>query len=260
MSLKFTVYRVTLELATDLLGTNPKDKAIFTSYIQDAARKKMEKEAKKGIALADGTEANGETIAAALAEEPEDIQQMEERGWTGFFEDKDGPYLTNFMVKGFLKEAARTLKEWGKIKQLKDKVSRYVFIKPRKIRLPKINLDKLEPEHRQRVPEGHNFPVLERPLRAETPKGPRVTLLRSDYIPAGTQFCFEMWVLAGAGLTTALLKDVLEYAEYQGFGQWRGGGFGSAQVVEMAKIRDDTAKGGDAVEDSEEEVEADEAA
>jgi hypothetical protein len=153
------------------------------------------------------------------------------------------------MCKGFLKEAAKTVKlARGAANYdhfLKDKVTRFAYILPNKIRLPRIDTENLDPEHKDNVPEGHNFPVLERPLRADTPLGKRVTLARSDYIPAGTRFSFELHVLGhcqGEGLSDELIRDLLEFAQYTGFGQWRSGGFGAAIVVECEKIRDD---GGD---------------
>lgn len=245
MSLSITKYKVTLELVEPLLGTVPKQKAVFTNFLAGKAREELEKMAAKGIPLASG-EASADAAATLVEAEVETVADMEERGWTGFHSDEEGPFLYDYAVKGFLKESARTMKtydpaengeaeggeeeeEGGKkkkgkpkateIKQLQDKVSRYVFVRPRKVRLPKDMIG--EP--------------LERPLRAMTAQGPRVALTRSDVILAGARFSFEVHVLAGGGVTEGLLRDILSYAEYQGFGQWRGGGYGRTQVVEMAR-------------------------
>ena len=53
---------------------------------------------------------------------------MEERGWTGFHKDEQGSFIYNYTLKGFLCEAARTLKEWGVVKQLQDKFKRHCFV------------------------------------------------------------------------------------------------------------------------------------
>ena len=65
------------------------------------------------------------------------------------------------------------------VKQLQDKVKRYCFVRPRKVRLPAI------------------AGQLERPLRAQTAQGPRVTVVRSDIVPAGSCISFELHVLRG---------------------------------------------------------------
>lgn len=83
MALKLKKYDVVIELLEDLLGTVPKDRAVFSSYIQTKAREMMEKDAKKGVPLASGEEATEESIGTALAEEPETIEDVEEKGWTG---------------------------------------------------------------------------------------------------------------------------------------------------------------------------------
>ena len=68
--------------------------------------------------------------------------------------------------------------------------------------------------------------VLERPLRAETAQGPRVALAASDSIPAGATFTCTLTVLAEQLLTEDLLRELLDYGKYMGFGQWRSGGYG----------------------------------
>jgi hypothetical protein len=98
VSLKKKVFKITMELVTDMLGTKPKNKQIYASWIQEKKREQIEKEAENGAALADGTEATPEAIDATLAAELPDIAEREEAGWTGYFEDKEGPYLTPYMV------------------------------------------------------------------------------------------------------------------------------------------------------------------
>src|SRR5262249_24603595 len=149
-----------------------------------------------------------ENIAIALAEEPETVQDIEEKGWTGFHLFPEGderagqPLLYDYAVKGMLAEAARTLKEYrpegggdrSVIRNLQDKVKRYVFVQPRRIALPPI----------ESAP-------LERPLRAMTAQGPRVTVVRSDIIRAGGIIRFALLVLANGGISRPVLEDVFEY-------------------------------------------------
>ena len=209
-------YKVKLTLLEPLLGTVPKSEKVFRDYLADKALKRKEAAAKIDP-----------EAARALNEEEIDTlptRDEEERGWTGFFTDEEGPFLYDYQVKGFIKEAGNVLKDFPDfdIPQLRDKVDNYVYVRPRRIRLAKV-----EPE------------PLERPLRAMTMQGPRVSLVRSDKVAAGTVLEFELWVLPfvlrgrkyGAGgrevFTQELLSNLYEFGEFKGLGQWRNGGWGS---------------------------------
>jgi hypothetical protein len=189
-------YLVKIELIEDLLGTVPKDKEVYATYIATKAP----------------APANGE-------EETATVQEVEERGWTGFHHDDEGPFLYDYVVKGFLSESASAMKTWGQLKQLKDKFKRYVFVFPRRVRLPKIA----------------DTP-LERPLRAMTALGPRVTVVRSDVVKAGAVLEFNVRVLDASGITENCLKEVLEYGELLGLGQWRTGSWGRFKVKELTEV------------------------
>ncbi len=238
--LDMDVFTVRIGLLEDLLGTVPKNKSVYGSYIAAKGRELMEKEQAKGIPHASGAELNGDGKAATalLEEEVETIQEIEDRGHTGFHEDEDGPFLFDYQFKGFLGESARTLKEHGKgekkLKQLQDKFKRYVFVHPRRIRLPRPG----------RVEGFQGKPLLvvtdkgivcERPLRAQTAQGPRVTVVRSDVILAGAELTCTLRVLSGGGITRGCIEDVLAYGQFIGLGQWRGAGFGRFEVLELAK-------------------------
>ena len=73
--------------------------------------------------------------------------------------------------------------------------------------------------------ENGNLRVLQRPLRAETPKGPRTALASSEIIPAGTEFYFGIQLLNIKDLKACL--ETLDYKELMGMLQWRGGGKGT---------------------------------
>ena len=68
--------------------------------------------------------------------------------------------------------------------------------------------------------------VLERPLRAETPKGPRVALAKSDKVDAGTELQFELGVIDEKLVPKAMLVALLKYGAHKGLGQFRNGGYG----------------------------------
>ena len=144
--------KVRLKLLTPLLGSLP-DKKIFT--------KMMEKK--------------GEIVDQEDVEEHYDELSMlpDESKYTVFARDVDGVYIIDYQVKGFFKNAGNVLKNNLKIKALRKKVDDFLFITPRFIYLT------------EKVSG-----ILERPLRAQTPKGERVTVAASEYIAEGLEFEF----------------------------------------------------------------------
>lgn len=181
-----------IELLTEMLGTVTKDPEVYKTYIES---KKPE-------------EKNGE-------DEYLTIDKVEEKGWTGFRRDDKGLFIYEYMVKGFLKNAGNILKDIVKIKALRSKIDNYVFILPRRIYIG------------QNEPDG----MIERPLRAMTAQGPRVTLARSDFIKAGKIIEFEIVLVSHKELKWKVIDELLEYGELMGLGQFRNGGYGRFKVV-----------------------------
>jgi len=182
-----------IELTSRMLGTVTKDPEVYKTYIES---KKPEEKAGEDEYLT--------------------VEKVEEKGWTGFHKDETGLFIYEYMIKGFLKNAGNVLKDAQKVKALKSKIDNFVFISPRRVYLG------------QEEPDG----VLERPLRAMTARGPRVTLARSDYIRAGKVIEFEITLLPHKELSWKLLNSLLEYGELMGLGQFRNGGYGRFKVVE----------------------------
>lgn len=194
-------YALTFELIEPVLGTIPKDRKVFENFIMDQAKTQMEKD--------------------KAADDVERVpEEMEARGWTGFYEDENGhPILMDYQFKGFLKNAGNILKESLKIKNLRSHVNDTVFVTPRWIELA----DKPDD-------------VLERPLRAMTMQGPRVSLVRSDMINPGRQYTLGIQLLEGSKVTEEALKEILAYGELSGLLQWRNGGYGRFKVVSFKKV------------------------
>ena len=177
----WTEYEVEVELTEPLLGTVPKDRETYAAWVRTKAP----------------VEDPDET--------PPDMEEIEEKGWTGFFTDDEGrPVLMDYQVKGFLKEGGDVLREEGVLTYpaIKRHIDNELFVYPRRILLA----DAVEPE------------PLERPLRAMTRQGARVALVRSDVIPAGTKFSFSIRVLGKSKLTEEVISDILEYGQAKGFG------------------------------------------
>lgn len=215
----WTKYDLVFELIEPLLGTIPKDKNVFENFIMDQAKTEVEKK----------------KATEDLARVPEEV---EERGWTGFYEDEQGrPILMDYQFKGFLKNAGNVLKdvtgertvkpkkgEEGEPKKetgtpnLRSHINDTVFVNPRSIVLA----DKPDD-------------VLERPIRAMTAQGPRVALMRSDLINPGRQYSLELQVLNKSKATEKVLRDILSYGELCGLLQWRNGGYGRFKVISFEK-------------------------
>lgn len=188
------------ELIEPMLGTIPKDRNVYEQFIETKTKTDEEK---------------------VLAEE--DIQdvpeEIEHRGWTGFYEDEQGrPILKNYQFKGFLNNAGNVLKDVLGIKNLRQHIKDTVFLNPRQIVLAE------KPDD-----------ILERPLRAMTMQGPRVTVVRSDMILPGRTYEFEMKILEKSKVTEAAMKQILSYGEDMGLLQWRNGGYGAFKVVSFKK-------------------------
>ncbi len=187
--------KVKLKLITDMLGTIPMNKEIYATYIENLRPKNIEG-----------------------PDETETVEEREEKGWTCFHKDKNGLFVYDYFIKGFFKNAANILKEDLKIKNLKSKVTDLLFISPRII-----YLNQKEADH-----------VVERPLRAQTAQGPRVTLARSDAIKAGKIIEFDVTLLVGKGeIKEGIVASLLEYGQYQGLGQFRNGGYGRFEVISI---------------------------
>ena len=181
-----------LELTTRMLGTVTKDPEVYKTYIE--SKKPADK--------------NGE-------DEYLTVEKVEEKGWTGFHRDDTGLFIYEYMIKGFLKNAGNVLKAAQKVAALKSKNDNFVFIAPRRISLS------------QKEPDG----MVERPLRAMTARGPRVTLARSDYINAGKVIEFEVTMLYHKELSWELIDTLFNYGELMGLGQFRNGGYGRFKVL-----------------------------
>lgn len=194
-----TKIKAKVTLTEEMLGSAPANKDIYSEYIAKNNPNGIDPKEVDAVNDAD----NGE------------------KGITVFPRDEDGNVaLFDYQVKGFFKDACGILRmcddtESGKVKAYKKCIDGAIFVYPRMIRL--------------NLPEGKGIGYCERPLRAETMQGPRVSLAKSETVPEGTTFEFEVEILK-RDLTKAVV-EWLEYAEKRGFGQWRNSGKGRAKVT-----------------------------
>ena len=64
----------------------------------------------------------------------------------------------------------------------------------------------------------------ERPLRASTPQGERVSIAKSESVPAGSTVEFEVTCLDPS--LEGMVRECLDYGQLRGLGQWRNSGKG----------------------------------
>lgn len=191
--------RIRCTLLTELLGTLPGDPNIYTEYIQTRCP--------------EGTEDVDMNL---------DPNEVIERKTTYFRRTKTGELcLADYMIKGHLKAMGdairrRIRKEIGAPKATTksgweswtSNADQNVHVFPRLI-----NLGVTQPDG-----------IIERPLRAQTMQGPRVSLARSEMINADRTFEFEIHVRGG--IKREQILEALDEGKYTGYGQWRNAGYG----------------------------------
>ena len=166
---------------------------------------------KEGVDVSDE-----ERMAAASAEQ--------ESGITVFLGDPDADdalSLMDYMVKGFFKEGINALEAELNVKQAASKVDKYLFVEPRVIHI-----------ERHGAPILQEDMVLERPLRAKTMQGERVTLTASERINDPWEISFTVTLVENNGTSKSAsvkweaVEAALDYGRLKGLGQWRNGGWG----------------------------------
>lgn len=208
--------KVTAELMEPMLGTVPKNKKIFTDFVSE----KMGEFQGKPLKTMDQLE---EEIDSA----PEDLEKTA----TGFHKDTFGIFLYNYMIIGNIKANLFCLMSNGVGKVLNYKKSSDLFlsVSPRKIRFFRENED---------CPLMQSDGSLERSLRAQTPRGDRTFLAKSDFVEAKTRFKFVVEVFRNdRGLTPEMIVHALKFGKNNGLGQWRGSGsYGKFKLISLRYV------------------------
>lgn len=151
-----------------------------------------------------------EEEVAALG--PEEVTQS---GMTLFPNGDGKPFLWDYQLKGFFKDACGMLARVpgtrsNKLKAYKKVIDGLLFVTPRKIHL--------------QLPKGGTLGECQRPLRAQTAQGERVALAHSQTAPAGTTIEFALGLLDETH--EKLVEEWLDYGQLRGLGQWRNSGKG----------------------------------
>lgn len=191
-----------------LLGGVALDKEIFTKYIATKARD-FEKENAK-----------------------EDVENVidENEKVTGFYRDVEtgNVIIKGYQIKGFMKEAAKALKDQLGLASCVSKIDNFVFIAEDNIPVMRGG---------EWIKQPDNF--LERPLRGETPQGPRVSLAKSEqicgdwYIDITVKVIENKKTAKSIALDIGVVEELLSYGQFKGLLQWRNAGYGSFRVEEI---------------------------
>lgn len=184
-----SVYNLKMTFTNEILGSQPGRNDTASKFLRDKLREEHPE-------------------VDVPVEEVESLPAESVKGTTCFYRTLDDrPALRNYQIKGMLKEAASQLNGTGDVKQLRSKIENAVFVGPATIPLCFTG----------------ELGILERPLRCMTAQGPRVSLARSEQVPAGATCECTLTVchLPKFFPDEDLLREMLDYAKLIGFGQWR---------------------------------------
>lgn len=191
--------KVKLTFIEPILGTSPANEDVYRDFIGSKAP----------------DAASVEDEVAALG-----TDAVVEKGMTVFPRLEDGtPFFYDYQIKGFFKDTCGGLRkvkdsESAKIKAFKKEIDKLIFPEPRCIPI------KFDGE----------IGLCQRPLRAQTMQGERVSLAISEEIPAGATCEFTITMMAEH---EAAVREWLDYGRFSGIGQWRNSGKGRFRWEEV---------------------------
>lgn len=192
---------VRLTFIDEILGTASSDPEIHRSYI-----------ASKG------------PDALTLEEELETltVDEVTEKGMTIFSKDENGnPVLWNYQIRGFFKSACSALRtiqgtKSSKLKAYKKQIDLRIFV---------FADEQNRAERKIPIKVSGEIGSCQRPLRAQTMQGERVTLANSESIPAGSSVEFDILLMEPKD--REMVEEWLDYGSLNGIGQWRNSGKGA---------------------------------
>lgn len=200
-------YDLAVTFTEPLLASSPSDPKVYDQFIASRQRKEDED--------------RGDEVATLPAAEQERV------GASVFHRDDSGLFLFDYHLRGFFKDSAEAVIGRAELSAYKSKINKWLFVSPRRIRLLSAN------GAAALAPDGD----LQRPLRAMTMQGPRVSVKRSEKLDAGARFIAQIEVLplGEKELSEERLRKCLDYGAYAGLGEWRNGSFGRFEYILTAK-------------------------
>jgi hypothetical protein len=270
-------YEVKIELVNEMLGTNPSNPSVHDQFIIERQRKliadksNINKQINKYLKAKDidkekkDSEIEGifarieEVIGRKLTDEEkenhlngtldlfkdlkESFESLNNQGTTVFFRNEAGNIaIGSHMILGFLKASGETYSRTQGAKKgqvlktasyTQSMINQYVTVGPNLIESSKdINRD----------PQGNPL-FNQRSLRAMTAQGPRVSLAKSEVLPAGTQFTFYITLLGGVDgkkeffpISMENILTLMRYGADKGLGQWRNAGKGVFNILGVERV------------------------
>lgn len=204
-----TYSKIRITLLEEMLGTKAANPEVFKTFIASKAP--------------DGDKRK---------EELETAENREEAGTTIFHSANGQPGIWDYQLKGFFKDACGSMNRFDtsetlaflkdqkyikegkgipKLPAYKTKIDGCIFVFPRFI--PII------------LPAGTDkVGICERPLRADTQQGPRVSVCRSETVPPGSIIECQVQILSSE--LKPYVEAWLNYGVLRGLGQWRNSGKG----------------------------------
>jgi hypothetical protein len=187
--------KIRITLTEEMLGTKAANPDVFADFI-----------------------ASKHPSGTPQKDELESVEHREEAGTTVFSRINGQIGIFDYAVKGFFKDACGAMNRFDKelrnglekLPAYKTKIDGCIFVKPRFI--PII------------LPTDAKVGVCERPLRADTAQGPRVSVCRSEAVPAGSIIECEISILSKELIP--YVEAWLGYGALRGLGQWRNSGKG----------------------------------
>ena len=203
--------KVKITLLESMLGTAPADADVYRNYIGGNAPDASSLEEEIAAIGVDEVANKGRTVFPRLDDGTPFLYDYQIKG---FFKDACG--MLNRLTKkeetvdenGKVKKSKKTSTESGKLKAYKKEIDGLIFVEPRKIPI---------------VFDGE-VGDCQRPLRAQTMQGERVTLASSDEVPAGATMTFTIALMNDEHETA--VREWLDYGRWRGLGQWRNSGKG----------------------------------
>lgn len=205
--------RVKLTFLEPVLGSSPNNDEIYTEFIGSKAP--------DAPSLEEEVEALGDDVVA-------------EKGTTVFPRDDDGtPIFWNYQIEGFFKGTCGFLRSVpgtlsSKVKAYKKTIDGRIFVE-----------GDISPTNRTgrkiRISDAFPMDLYQRPLRAQTAQGERVSLACSERIlnPEGKTSC-EFTVTCYVDDDMEMVKEWLDFGKRNGLGQFRNSGYGRFVWEEIA--------------------------
>lgn len=188
-----SVMRVRLTLTEEVLGTASNNPEIHSDYIASKAPDAKSRE--------EEIEAIG-------------VDAEVEKSMTVFPRNENGdPIMWDYQIKGFMKDACGMLRKVtgtksSKLKAYKKEIDGLIFVQERQIPF---------------VYEGE-IGNCQRPLRAQTAQGERISLANSETIPVGATLEFTVECLVDSDMEA--VEEWFDYGRLRGLGCWRNSGKG----------------------------------